>query len=414
MSDATRQAVVGPGGCVLHIGMMKTATTSIQGAASQHRSDLLKHGVRYPGIGLNHSEALSSILGPGGVRYDSERHDVKWDRLVAERDQNPKDRLFLSSELIAGTNEEAVDRLIAQFGPELHVVLTVRPLAQLLPSAWQQYVKQRTEVGYRKWLKRVVVEREGKLAKRVWAKYGMVQAARPWVDRLGPERVTVVMLDKTRPELAFESFESLLGLPDGLLSSNLKDDRANRGLSYEEVELVRLVNQRVKDPVLDATEYRSLVRFALVDGLQNTRVPTPEEGRLRLPPQRATRIEAVAKRQIRKIRDLGVNVIGDLSSYAVMPKPDAAPVPPVTHVPANLVDDAVRCVKTAKPGGGRWRRAVGHPAPSESDRPPVPIEEAADIVTAAILRARDDRVRAAGDATVRRLQRWRGDITKRA
>ncbi len=413
MSEASGRAVVGPGGCVLHIGMMKTATTSIQGAASQHRSDLLKHGVRYPGIGLNHSEAISSVLGAGGVRYDEERHDVKWERLVRERDENPDDRLFLSSELIAGTSDDAIDQLIETFGPELHVVLTVRPLAQLLPSAWQQYVKQRTEVEYRRWMKRVVVEREGRLATRVWSKYGMVQAIKPWVDRLGAEQVTLVMLDKTRPELAFESFEALLGLPHGLLSSDLKDDRANRGLSYEEVELVRLVNQRVKDPALDSVEYRSLIRFALVDGLQNTRTPGPSEGRLRLPPPRVTRIHRIAERQIAKVQEMGVHVLGDLSSYALMPPPDDTPVTPVTHVPADLVDDAIHCIRTARPGGGRRRRTAAK-APATTDRPAVPIEEAADAVAAAVMDAKENRVRAAGDATVRRLQRWRGDITRRA
>ncbi|WP_062206327.1 hypothetical protein [Demequina salsinemoris] len=386
MSDVDRTPVVGPGGCVLHIGMMKTATTSIQSVASDRRRALRRHGVRYPGVGLNHSDALSPILGTSGVRHNTDRQKVNWERLLKERARHPDERLFLSSELIAGCRVSAIDRLVEEFGPDLHVVITVRPLAQLLPSAWQQYVKQRNEHGFWVYMKRVLEERQSTFGKRVWPKYGMAKVVAPWVARLGAERVTVVMLDKERPDVVFRAFEELLGLPDGLLEPSPEGAMVNRGLSFEEAELVRMVNQRVKQAGITPKEYQALVRSALVDGLMESRVPGPDEHRVYLPLRRAPKVQRIAERHVARVEALGVNVIGDLAGYAHAPTPAEGSIYAVRMVPAALVDDAVACVRRGRlwiPRG--WLR-VSRRTPVADDRPPIPLKEAGDIVAAEVLK----------------------------
>src|SRR5699024_7178771 len=47
---------------LLHIGPMKTGTTSLQSAASKLRARLLAHGVRYPGVTMNHRRAVGAFM----------------------------------------------------------------------------------------------------------------------------------------------------------------------------------------------------------------------------------------------------------------------------------------------------------------------------------------------------------------
>lgn len=343
MSDAP---VVGPGGCLLHIGLPKTATTAVQHAASVRREEMLARGVLYPGKSLNQSRAVSAVLDGGGMQFDAPQHQKHWQSLQRARAANPDARLFVSSELASGTGISGIEALHDGLGPDLHVVVTVRPFAAMLPSVWQQYVKQRVEESFDDWLARVLSEEGSPAADRgFWPRHSLDRAVEPWISRLGPERVSVVVADVHRPSFVFEAFESLLGLPSGLLDVGTADSRnANRGLTFTEVELLRRINAGVRERGIDAGAYRALVRFAIVGGLQGTRVPPREEKRLRLPADAAAQVGIIAQRQVDRTLALGPRVVGDLQVFADTGSAVGGAVDPIEGVPTALAADALACL----------------------------------------------------------------------
>ena len=122
-------------------------------------------------------------------------------------------------------------------------------------------------------------------------------------------------------------------------------------------------------------------------GLQAIRVPGHAERRMRLPDALAERVREIARRQVARTRDLGVNVVGDLERYALAPTNDDPALAPVDDVPADLVDDALTCIRRAR----GWIPRAWYPKRSrvegETGLPPVPIREAADGLAAEILTA---------------------------
>lgn len=63
-----------PHATLFYVGPPKTGTTAVQAAGAACREELLGHGVRYPGIGLNHRKEVNAFLGRGfGWRVAGER-----------------------------------------------------------------------------------------------------------------------------------------------------------------------------------------------------------------------------------------------------------------------------------------------------------------------------------------------------
>ena len=69
--------------------------------------------------------------------------------LVAEIANSDADRVVISSEAFAHADGEAADGILDAFGRDrTHVVVTMRPLADMLSSSWWQYVQGGARVPY--------------------------------------------------------------------------------------------------------------------------------------------------------------------------------------------------------------------------------------------------------------------------
>ena len=83
-----------------------------------------------------------------------------WDRLARAAVRHPG-RVLISSESFALTPDESAAQMVADLGPErVHVVFTMRPVAALLSSSWQQYLKSGWTTTYGQWLDQIVAELE--------------------------------------------------------------------------------------------------------------------------------------------------------------------------------------------------------------------------------------------------------------
>src|SRR3954465_13397921 len=102
MTAAARGTVITPlpaGSRLLHIGLPKTGTTTLQRGAAVNRASLGAQGVCYPGQEFNHRDAVTALMQrPLGWRDNGATlHDRRvWDRLLDEVQTAAADRTFIS------------------------------------------------------------------------------------------------------------------------------------------------------------------------------------------------------------------------------------------------------------------------------------------------------------------------------
>lgn len=336
---------------LLHIGLPKTGTTALQSTARSLRPELLARGVRYPGGGVNHRHAVSSLMGRrwGWVGADAQvparRH---WDTLMAEVDADTERRIWISHEFASESDDENAARFAAALGPQMHVVITLRPFHDLLASSWQQFVKSGSIHRFEPWLHKVLSDRPDlKTTPTFHRRNDQAGVVERWARAAGAERVHVVVVDRTTPTMLTDSFEDLLALPRGfLVDDSLGGLRSNRALSLGEAELLRRVNAEIKAAGIRWRDYELLIREGMVARMLQHHEPAPDQRRQQLPAWAAERANARGALFAERIAASGVTVLGDLAVLA-RPAAPAAPQKEPSEVDVELAADAVLGVLSA-------------------------------------------------------------------
>ena len=309
---------------LLHIGPHKTGTTTLQGAFVNAREKVAQHGVHYAGRRRQPYLAILSVTGEPGRPGDPPRSEADWQKLVQEvtTASAAGQRVVVSSERCADADSDAIRRMVRDLGgPRVHVVVTLRPLAKILSSHWQQSVQNGHETPYIPWLKRTLeVPRPESPSVRFWYRHAHDELIERWAAVVGPENLTVVVLDENDREMYLRAFESMLDLPSRILVP--EEALSNRSLTAGEVEVIRVLNGEYKRQEWPGTAYARFVRMGIIESMQE-RKPAPGEARIVTPQwalKAAGKIGAVAAQ---KIEALGVNVIGDLTSLGAVPQEPA-------------------------------------------------------------------------------------------
>lgn len=329
--------LVPPGSLALHIGVHKTGTTAVQSALAARRGDLHALHVDYPGTLMAHRTVASSAMGrPLGFRTDGARPPRRglWERTLREADAFPGTTL-ISSEFFAEADDETCQRMVAEAGPDrLRVVVTLRNLAKILPSAWQQNLKSGFRTPYEDWLRFILLDEEGSKGTTFWRRHRHDLVVRRWAAAAGADHVTVVVVDDRDRDGIYRSFEQLLGLPNGFLSPS-EGTSANRSFTAAEAEFFRRLNLAVADAG-GWSRFRNAAHDGLEKSLVEGRAADPSEARLQTPQWALDRAADLADTFVAAIRDSGVHVIGDLEVLAErLTGPESAP-----QVPDDVPIDA--------------------------------------------------------------------------
>ena len=134
----------------LHIGEPKTGTTALQRRLAAGRAELRKQGVLYPGTEINHfyaSLAACDIFYAGGPGDDAAWKGIlgeiaRWDGTVV-----------LSSEVFCWADERGAQLVADDLRDhDVRIVHTIRPFDRLLPSAYQEDVKNGRPQQFGRWL----------------------------------------------------------------------------------------------------------------------------------------------------------------------------------------------------------------------------------------------------------------------
>jgi hypothetical protein len=299
------------GGLLLHIGPHKTGTTAIQGALKQARPQMAAHGVVYAGKGRQHQRAALALTGRPGLIGARRATPKDWQKLQNQVKRAGDKRVVVSSEYFDDADLDTARTAVAGLGGErVHVVITLRPLAKILPSAWQQYVRNGQRQGYDTWLDGIFNLPEGQVTPSFWRRHHHDVLIERWASIVGPERLLVVVVDESDPGSLLRTFEQIAGLPNGMLEL---ERRTNRSLTAAETELVRAMNVKYVESGWPPKVYDKVVRWGAVEQMQQ-RTPGPREAAIATPGWAVERANEIAAEAAARIGASGVRVTGDLES----------------------------------------------------------------------------------------------------
>ncbi|WP_369371476.1 hypothetical protein AB1046_22335 [Promicromonospora sp. Populi] len=337
------------GARLLHIGLPKTGSTALQYAASRLKKRLRKEGVIYPGRGENHHKATSWLAGlKVGYLPDPTPQEQWWTNLERELDRHESRRALISFEMICTTNLDGARRTVDALGDRgrvpVHVTLVLRNFGTFVPSYWQESLKRGNTESLDTYLRRVLkdpasVEASGAFHRRDG--YGLLER---WSAAVGPENITVIVLDKAHPTRLLDTFESMLGLPDGLLRSEPPVGAgANRGMSAAEAALVHRLNEQIIGKWhASPLEHRNLVHNGVVKRLLASREPAESEGKLRIPGWAAESCVEAGRILADSVRSAGVRVVGDLTELErQVPAAEEEPLTDPDVVPLDFAVQAL-------------------------------------------------------------------------
>ncbi|NPD05581.1 hypothetical protein HN031_12885 [Nocardioides sp. zg-1308] len=243
----------------LHVGTAKSGTTYLHDLWWQHRETLRHRGLLLPGAVMrDHFVAAAVVKGMDALvsRLDEEQLRT-WDRLL-ERSGEWSDDVLISHEHFSDSPPEAaagaLDRLAA-VADEVHLVLTVRDLGRVLPSAWQQRVKQGARQPFGRFLGSA---RRGDGEQKFWRYQDVPAILDRWTVGLPDERVHLVTVPPSgapRDEL-WRRAGTVLGVE--VTDLDTVPRLPNDSIGIVEAELLRRVNDRFprERRSLDVTRYR--------------------------------------------------------------------------------------------------------------------------------------------------------------
>jgi hypothetical protein len=312
----------------LHIGEPKTGTTFLQQVMWRNRRELAAHGVVLPGHHpQDHFRASQDLRGIQKLDSDpAGSWTGEWDILAGEARQAHQVAV-ISHELFSAADAGQAERAVASLRPaEVHVVITVRDIATLLPAEWQETVKHRSTRGWEEWLADVI-DTESVAADRrqwwFWRVHDTVAILDIWSRYVPPQRVHVITTPPRGSDqaLLWQRFASLLGIGPGC--ADISRARQNASLGLAEVEFLRRLNSELPDEVPNW-----FYMWNVKEGLAHRALAArPSDGRLVLPLSRAAWATDTAEKLVAALKDSAYHIAGDLAEL-IPPQVGEASVPP--------------------------------------------------------------------------------------
>jgi hypothetical protein len=326
------------GTCLLHIGPHKTGTTALQGAFHLARERLPGQGVVYASHQRQSLLAALSVTGRpallGGPRPDM----TYWNGLIRDIRAAGDQRVVVSSEFFADAGDAVAGRVIADLGgPRVHVAVTLRSLAKIMPSQWQQYLQNGFRMPYLEWLEGILSQPPQTPTPGFWHRHRHDKLVARWAKAAGPANLTVIVVNESDRMMLLRTFELLLGLPDDFLIP--EEGPGNRSLTLAEAEVVRLLNEEFKRQDWPARHYARFMRYGAVEQLKTAHQPLPEEPKIATPAWALKRSAEIGAEMARNISALGVRIVGDISALGRLPaelaqaEADSGPATPL--IPAQ-------------------------------------------------------------------------------
>jgi len=328
---------------VLHIGPRKTATTYLQRVLQS----LVRSGdipadlypIRTRGrVDHNHVPGLIDLVrsaGEIGLQDDAWTQQDGSDatsllRAVTEA----RGDVILSAEAMSVLRPSGVRAVVDALAPApVDVVITARALDRVLPSSWQQHMRNGNFEAYDAYLALRTEERESciyetELARAFWRAYRYPDLVRRWQDVARSVSLVTIPTGSADPAETWRRFRAAAAI-DALPAEppTIPDDRANVSLTGAETYAIYGLNLVARAAGHGRREVRAWHRALIRDGWTDRANRGP---RLGLPADIRSNVLAWSTEDLADLRTCSVAVHGDLDDLACatdgdpgVPSPDA-------------------------------------------------------------------------------------------
>lgn len=328
-----------PAAVYLHIGSPKTGTTFVQDMLWTNRNVLEDDGVLLPG----HKRYARVHAVRDVLAWDpSEESEApkSWLRLAAEVNRWEGRAAILSQEFLCWAAPEQIAAVVGSFPRDrVHVVLTVRDLARLVPAQWQTAMRQRNTWTLDEYADAVAGTSSTKAAtaaaRHFWKRQDYGPILTRWVEAVGRANVSVVTLPPSGsdPDLLWHRFCQACGLDPQRTEPG---EVSHESLGAASAEIMRRLNERPAVSHLPMDLYQKSVNGALSRRVLGPR--RSQEPSLVLPEEHREWAEREASRLISDIEAVGVTVHGDLDD--LRPRPTTKPGIAPEQLPAEVLLEA--------------------------------------------------------------------------
>lgn len=327
-------------GVLLHIGPHKTGTTALQSSFAESSDDLAALGVAVTPSKLQRVGAGAVTQRTlGGMQHGTYPKARVWRQLQKSVRRASDRKVVVSSELFSDATDAQIPAIIDGLGADrVRVLVTVRPLEKLLPSTWQQAIKNGAPPTYENWINRVLRGPDGanlsKTARKFWSRHDHARLVERWAAVVGIDNIAVLVVDESNPANLLHDVELLIGVPRGSLRPGVS---RNRSLTAPEAEAVRRAYLVLGGDAMDRQLAQRWMHRGAVINLIDSRKPPADEPRLVTPAAQVLRAREIGAQIRDRLVASGVRIVGDPDSLV----PTSTP-PDVTFVePTDVADDVV-------------------------------------------------------------------------
>jgi hypothetical protein len=313
----------------LHIGTMKSATTYIQALCHVNDHRLAAQGMLCPSPGMNFA-AINVLLGSSYIRPWNED---AWTTL-ADQIRNHDGDVFLSNEILSLRSRRKSAELVAALAPaEVHVMVTARDLARVIPSQWQEGTANRQTSTWTEYAASVCADQppNSDIADRFWRRQDIPAFLSRWLQSVPKERTTLVTVPQGNDPGVLAA---RCGTALALNFSDFEEPVASHSsLGAHSAELMRRLNTQLDE--IDVLDYRTGFHKGLCRAVLAPRAS--HEPRIALSAREHAWAFQRAQRMITELESLGIAVVGDLADLLPAPYKEGSGIDPGTASDSDLL-----------------------------------------------------------------------------
>jgi hypothetical protein len=304
----------------LHIGAFKTGTTYLQQVLRFSHEALADQGMLFPGDKRwrNQVAGARDLLGMSTRGGDDVDVRGGWNALVRQIKAWDGPSALVSMEFLSMAGPRQVRRAVRALEPaEVHVVVTARDLARVVPAMWQETLKAGNTWT---WADYIAALRDPDRAAippalGFWICQDLPAILNVWEAAVPRERIHVVTVPPpgAPPRLLMERFCEVVGLDVERLS--LDAPWSNESLGAAECEALRRLNASLGEKTR-RRQYQRVTKQVIARRLSGT---TPSSERMSLPSEHQIWASKRAREMADALVERGYHVVGDLED--IVPDP---------------------------------------------------------------------------------------------
>ncbi|GAB3455714.1 hypothetical protein GCM10027570_36580 [Streptomonospora sediminis] len=343
---------------ILHIGVQKSGTTYLQQMMQDRTQELAAIGAlfqvpprrRAGATRVNYHETATYALLGNEYSWITEERAAKersWWEYLQKHVRAWEGTAIVSAEALSVVRTEAARKTIEAFGADdTHVIITARGLGKLLPSVWQQHIRNGKSSSFHSYLRQLARQRdkgwdtlEEDYTTHLWRAFALGGLARRWASIVGTDRVTVISNPGKPADALWHRFLEAMELGDtSSISAPDTSTTVHGGVTAAEADVLRTVNSNLVAAEWPREDARKL-RAKIIEGFAQRSQRGP---RLGIPANFRETVDAWSREDIEDLQESEVRIVGEIDElqYSDAAEPAEATATDVAEASGSAVATA--------------------------------------------------------------------------